>query len=80
MIGMILVLPLMVLCIAPSPSVDDLSCHYAAHLAISPNTITVYITESPYVLQLKPTTCSFDSPTGEILCHNYKTQPSYATP
>ncbi len=68
---MIPVLPLMVLCIAPSPSVDDLSCYYTDSIAVGPNILVARITEPPYILQLRPTSCSFDSPTGEILCHTY---------
>ena len=77
---MIPVLPLMVLCIASSPQVEDLSCHFVVRMGIEQSVLTAYITESPYILRIEPTACAFNLPTGEILCHNYKTQPSYAMP
>jgi len=62
----------LVLCIATSPDVENLNCYRTLHLAASPNSITAYITEAPYILQINPTVCIFDSPTGEVLCLTYK--------
>lgn len=66
---------MLVLCVALSPKVEDLNCYEALHVVAKPNILIAYIVEAPHILLIHPTTCSFDSPTGEILCLTYKEHP-----